>query len=55
VGRHAYIGRRLAFAAVTVWVAITMNFVLFRAVPGDAVDALGWRTCRAGSQEEVCH
>jgi ABC-type dipeptide/oligopeptide/nickel transport system permease component len=55
VGRHAYIGRRLAFAAVTVWVAITMNFVLFRAVPGDAVDALGRRTCSAAAPAALRH
>ena len=30
---------------MTVFVAITLNFVLFRAVPGDAVDALRCRQC----------
>ena len=32
--------RRLGFAAVTVLVAVTFNFVLFRALPGDAVSNL---------------
>ncbi|MGZ4482812.1 MAG: ABC transporter permease [Nocardioidaceae bacterium] len=31
-----YLGRRLAVAAVTVFVAVSVNFLLFRAVPGDA-------------------
>jgi len=32
-----YIIKRLAFAVATVFVAITLNFVLFRLLPGDAV------------------
>ncbi|HEY7198347.1 MAG TPA: ABC transporter permease [Gaiellaceae bacterium] len=40
-----YILRRIFFAIVTVFVAITLNFILFRAVPGDAVTALRCRQC----------
>ena len=32
-----YVGKRVLFAAVTVFVAITLNFVLFRTLSGDAV------------------
>ncbi|HEU4566404.1 MAG TPA: ABC transporter permease [Marmoricola sp.] len=35
-----YLARRLALAAGTVFVAITLNFILFRAAPGDAVSNL---------------
>jgi ABC-type dipeptide/oligopeptide/nickel transport system permease component len=40
-----YVIKRIFFAIVTVFVAITLNFVLFRAIPGDAVDALRCRQC----------
>ena len=40
-----YVVKRLLFAIVTVFVAITLNFVLFRAVSGDAVSALRCRQC----------
>jgi ABC-type dipeptide/oligopeptide/nickel transport system permease component len=46
-----YVIKRVAFAIVTVFVAITLNFVLFRAVPGDAVDALRCRQCNAQFKE----
>lgn len=39
-GPAAYALRRLAFSAVTVLVAVTANFVLFRALPGTAVSDL---------------
>jgi peptide/nickel transport system permease protein len=42
-----YVAKRVAFALVTVFVAVTLNFVLFRAVPGDAVSALRCRQCTA--------
>ena len=35
-----YILRRTAFALITVIVAITLNFVLFRALPGNAITNL---------------
>lgn len=38
--RSRYVAARLVSGAVTVFVAITINFVLFRIVPGDAVAKL---------------
>ena len=35
-----YIAKRVALAAGTVFVALTLNFILFRAAPGDAVSNL---------------
>jgi len=35
-----YILKRTAFALITVFVAVTINFVLFRALPGDAITNL---------------
>jgi ABC-type dipeptide/oligopeptide/nickel transport system permease component len=32
-----YVVKRTLFAIATVFVAISLNFVLFRALPGDAV------------------
>jgi peptide/nickel transport system permease protein len=46
-----YVIKRVFFAIVTVFVAITLNFLLFRAVPGDAVDALRCRQCSADFKE----
>jgi ABC-type dipeptide/oligopeptide/nickel transport system permease component len=40
-----YVAKRVAFAVATVFVAITLNFVLFRAIPGDAVQALRCQHC----------
>lgn len=40
MGRGRYVAKRLGFAAVTVFVAISLNFVLFRALPGGAVSDL---------------
>ena len=40
-----YLAKRLFFAAMTVFVAITLNFVLFRTLSGDAVSALRCRQC----------
>jgi ABC-type dipeptide/oligopeptide/nickel transport system permease component len=37
MGRTSYLIKRLFYAAITVFVAITFNFVLFRWMPGDAV------------------
>jgi ABC-type dipeptide/oligopeptide/nickel transport system permease component len=47
-----YIAKRIGFALITVFIAITLNFVLFRAIPGDAVDALGrCRQCTAAFKD----
>ncbi|HEX5470180.1 MAG TPA: ABC transporter permease [Gaiellaceae bacterium] len=40
-----YVGKRILFALLTVFVAITLNFVLFRTLSGDAVSALRCRQC----------
>src|SRR5262249_17474133 len=37
VHRADYVIKRMAFALMTVFVAITINFILFRALPGSAV------------------
>ena len=36
-GFRRYLFKRVGFALVTVFIAASINFVLFRAVPGDAV------------------
>ena len=43
--RLDYVAKRFGFALVTVFLAVTLNFILFRAVPGDAVSALRCRQC----------
>jgi ABC-type dipeptide/oligopeptide/nickel transport system permease component len=52
-----YIVKRTGIALITVLVAITLNFVLFRAVPGSAVTALRCFHCtkqfKAALQEEL--
>ena len=40
-----YVAKRVAFAIATVFAAVTLNFVLFRAIPGDAVQALRCQHC----------
>jgi ABC-type dipeptide/oligopeptide/nickel transport system permease component len=40
-----YVAKRVAFAIATVLAAVTLNFVLFRAIPGDAVQALRCQHC----------
>jgi ABC-type dipeptide/oligopeptide/nickel transport system permease component len=48
-----YILKRTAFAVVTVFVAITLNFVIFRAAPGDAVTGLRCRNCTPAFQKAL--
>ena len=43
-----YLLKRTAFALLTIFVAATLNFVIFRAAPGDVASAL---RCRACTQE----
>jgi peptide/nickel transport system permease protein len=41
-----YVLKRTLFAIITIFVALTLNFVLFRAAPGDATSSLrGCRNC----------
>ena len=49
--RPDYVVKRIAYAIVTVFVAITLNFVLFRALSGDAVSALRCRQCTRSFKE----
>lgn len=37
MNRTSYLGKRTAFAVITIFVAVTLNFVLFRILPGSAV------------------
>jgi ABC-type dipeptide/oligopeptide/nickel transport system permease component len=40
-----YVAKRVAFALATIFAAVTLNFILFRAIPGDAVQALRCQHC----------
>jgi peptide/nickel transport system permease protein len=46
-----FVVKRVLFAIVTVFVAVTLNFVLFRAISGDAVSALRCRQCTQDFKE----
>jgi peptide/nickel transport system permease protein len=48
-----YIVKRTAFAIVTVFVAITLNFVLFRLLPGSAVSGLRCQHCTKQFRESI--
>jgi peptide/nickel transport system permease protein len=51
VRRADFVVKRVFFALATVFVAITLNFVLFRTLSGDAVSALRCRQCTAQFKE----
>jgi ABC-type dipeptide/oligopeptide/nickel transport system permease component len=40
MGRGRYIAKRIFWAVITVWVAVTINFVLFRQLPGSIITKL---------------
>jgi ABC-type dipeptide/oligopeptide/nickel transport system permease component len=48
-----YIVKRTLFAIVTVFVAITLNFVLFRLLPGNAVAGLRCQHCTKQFRESI--
>lgn len=48
-----YVLKRTGFALITIFVAISLNFVLFRAVPGNAVSALRCRNCTPQFREAL--
>ena len=49
-----YVLRRTAFALVTIFFAITLNFIIFRAAPGDAASSLrNCRNCSATVKEQL--
>jgi peptide/nickel transport system permease protein len=50
-----FILKRILFAVATVFVAITLNFVLFRAVPGDAIQALRCQHCTVQFKNALRH
>jgi peptide/nickel transport system permease protein len=43
----SYVQRRVGFALVTVFIAVTLNFFLFRVMPGTAVTGLRCQNCSA--------
>jgi peptide/nickel transport system permease protein len=47
-----YVIKRTLFGLMTVLVAVTLNFVLFRAAPGDPASALRCRACTPEFKEE---
>jgi len=51
--RANYLVRRVAFAAITTVIAITLNFVLFRAIPGNATTALRCEQCSPEVKKEL--
>jgi ABC-type dipeptide/oligopeptide/nickel transport system permease component len=53
--RSDYIIKRTLFAILTVYVAVTLNFVLFRALPGNAVSGLKCRACTQQFKKAVAH
>jgi ABC-type dipeptide/oligopeptide/nickel transport system permease component len=46
-----YVAKRVLFALLTVFVAVTLNFVLFRTLSGDAVSGLRCRQCTPAFKE----
>ena len=54
-GGGDYVIKRVLFAIVTVFVAITLNFVIFRAAPGDATSAMRCLACTPQVRAEVRH
>jgi peptide/nickel transport system permease protein len=50
-----YVIKRTLFAVVTVFVAVTLNFLLFRALPGNAVSGLKCRACTVQFKQARIH
>ena len=48
-----YVLKRTGFAIVTVFVAITLNFVIFRALPGNAVSGLRCQHCTKQFRDSI--
>ncbi len=48
-----YLIKRTLFAIVTIFVALTINFLLFRALPGDAVSGMRCLHCTKQFQESI--
>ena len=41
----SYVAKRAFFAVMTLFLAVTLNFIIFRALPGDAVTGLRCQAC----------
>jgi ABC-type dipeptide/oligopeptide/nickel transport system permease component len=50
-----YVIKRTLFALATVFVAVTLNFVLFRTLPGNAVSGLKCRACTVQFKQARIH
>ena len=50
-----YLIKRTLFAIATIFVAVTLNFVLFRAVPGNAVTSLRCQFCTKQFKAQLTH
>ena len=50
-----YIIKRTLFAIVTIFVALTINFLLFRALPGSAVSGMRCAHCTKQFRESIIH
>ena len=48
-----YVIKRSIFALVTVWVAVTLNFILFRLLPGNSVSGLRCQACTPQFKEAL--
>jgi len=53
MGAGNYVLKRTGFAVATVLFAVTLNFVIFRAAPGDVTAALRCRNCTAQVREAL--
>src|SRR3990170_5010492 len=40
MGLRSYIAKRLVFAAVTIFIIMTLNFIIFRLMPGDPISMI---------------
>ncbi|MBJ7248992.1 MAG: ABC transporter permease [Thermoleophilia bacterium] len=49
----SYVGRRAVFALITVLIAISLNFVLFRLAPGDRTSALRCQGCTQEFKQQL--
>ena len=50
---RSYVARRALFALITVFVAVSLNFVLFRLAPGDRTSALRCQGCTEQFKQEL--
>jgi ABC-type dipeptide/oligopeptide/nickel transport system permease component len=53
--RSDYVIKRTLFALLTIFVAITINFLLFRALPGNAVSGLRCKNCTVEFKKHYTH